>query len=87
MDPDQKFIAFIEEWAEKQGCDFIIEDFDGHESPELIDGMAVDGVWGWLVPKGVTEKSDEYFGCVEWSVQNGNLILTWNTYDEYDFYD
>ena len=51
MDPDQKFIAFVYKWAKQHKCTFVIDDFDGHESPDLIDGMAVDDVWGWLFPK------------------------------------
>lgn len=81
MDADQKFIAFIDEWAKQRGCTFEIENFDGRESPDLIDGMAVDDVWGWLLPEGVTEKDDEHFGCIEWSEQNGKLCLAWKTYD------
>ena len=76
MDADQKFNAFLKQWAENQGCDFEIESFDGRESPELIDGMAVDDVWGWLTPKG-QERKDEDFGCVEWRVEEGQLILKW----------
>lgn len=48
MNPDQKFFAFIQAWARKRNCRFEIENFDGRESPDLIDGMAVDDVWGWL---------------------------------------
>lgn len=81
MDPDQKFFAFLRKWAEDKNCQFIPQGCDGRESPDLIDGMAVDDVWGWLLPKDVTETSDDYFGCVEWSVQDGKLVLVWNSYD------
>lgn len=81
MSPDQKFYAFIDEWAKDRNCAFIEQGADGHESEGLIDGMEVDDIWGWLLPEGVTEKSDEYYGCVEWSLQDGKLVLTWNTYD------
>lgn len=81
MDPDQKFLRFIEEWAIEKGFKFIPQACDGRESPELINGMAVDDVWGWLLPEGETELKDEYFGCMEWSVQNEKLKLQWETYD------
>lgn len=81
MDPDQKFFRFLMAWAKKQGRTFIPQACDGRESPDLIDGMAVDDVWGWLLPEGMTEEDDDYFGCVEWSEQNGELHLTWNSCD------
>lgn len=83
MDPDQKFIAFVYKWAKQHKCTFVIDDFDGHESPDLIDWMAVDDVWGWLLPEGVTEKDDDYFGCAEWSIDRGKLELSWNSYDQF----
>lgn len=79
MNPDQKFFAFIQAWAKKRNCRFEIENFDGRESPELIDGMAVDDVWGWLLREGETEMTDDNFGCLKWSVENGELNLTWDT--------
>lgn len=79
MDPDQKFYNFIQEWARKQGCTLIVDACDGRESEDLIDGMAVDDVWGWLLREGETEKTEENFGCLEWSVRNGKLHLEWNT--------
>ena len=66
--------------GEKANCTFEIEACDGRESPDLIDGMAVDDVWGWLLPDGVTEKDDDYFGCLEWSVNDGKLELSWHIY-------
>lgn len=81
MDPDQKFNLFLDQWAAAQGCTFVIQGYDGRESIELIDGMAVDDVWGWLLPKGVTQRTDEHFGCVVWNLSNGRLELTWNTYE------
>lgn len=80
MNPDQKFIDFLKRWAASQGCTFEIENFDGREAPDMIDGMAVDDVWGWMVPKGEV-KSDVHFGCAEWKNENGKLILEWKTYD------
>ena len=62
---------------------FEIENFDGRESPDLIDGMAVDDVWGWLLPEGVTEKDDDHFGCVEWRLNNGKLELSWHIWYSY----
>lgn len=81
MNPDQKFFNFIDNWAAAQGCVFIEQGCDGRESADLIDGMAADDVWGWLLPKGVTEKNDDFFGCIEWSIRDNKLILTWNAYD------
>lgn len=81
MDPDQKFLRFIEMWAAERESKFTPQACDGRESPELIAGMAVDDVWGWLLPEGETELKDEYFGCLEWNVQNGKLELRWKTYD------
>lgn len=82
MNPDQKFLMFVQEWAKKRGCTFVAQGCDGRESPELIDGMAVDDVWGWLLPKGIFETEDKFFGCVEWNNNAGKLQLTWNTYNE-----
>ena len=81
MDADQRFAAFIDQWAAKQGCRFITQACDGRESPDLIDGMAVDDVWGWLLRPGEAEATDDNFGCIEWSVENGRLKPEWNTYD------
>lgn len=81
MNPDQKFHAFLMDWAQKQGRRLVIQTCDGRESPDLIDGMAVDDVWGWLLPEGATDKSEDDFGCVEWSVQDGHLNLRWNPMD------
>lgn len=80
MNPDQKFVTFLEQWAAARGCTFEVDNYDGRESPDLIDGMAVDDVWGWLLPEEVKERTDDTYGCVEWSLQNGRLMLTWNTY-------
>ena len=77
LDADQKFFFFIQKWAEERKCTFEAESCDGRESPELIDGMAVDDVWGWLLPEGVSEREDEYYGCLEWEVQEGKLQLRW----------
>mgnify|MGYP006867959372 FL=1 len=82
MDADQKFFAFIEQWAKKQNCTFVEQGCDGRESDHLIDGMAADDVWGWLLPKGVTETSDEHFGCIVWKEENNHLVLKWETSNE-----
>lgn len=79
MNPDQKFFEFLKAWAEKQGCVFIPQACDGRESPTLIDGMAVDDVWGWLLPNGTTKRDDQHFGLVEWSDNAGSLHLTWKS--------
>lgn len=79
MNTDQKFFFFIKKWAEERKCTFDVESCDGRESPEWIDGMAVDDVWGWLLPEGVSEHKDEYYGCLEWKVEGGKLQLHWNT--------
>lgn len=81
MNPDQKFFAFITGWAKDRNCIFIPQACDGRESPDLVEGMAVDDVWGWLLPEGVTKKDNEHFGCIEWSVKNGKLQLEWNDYE------
>lgn len=80
MSPDQKFFDFVSEWAKQRGCTFVEQGWYGRKSPDLIDGMAADDIWGWLLPEGIEEPSDSYFGCVEWSEQNGKLHLEWNTY-------
>lgn len=80
MDPDQKFMEFVKQWAAAQHCTFAVETFDGNESPDLIDGMAVDDVWGWLIPEGVANKTDENYGCIEWELIHGQLVLTWEQY-------
>ena len=80
MNPDTKFIDFVEKWAEERGCRFIIEDFDGRESDSLIDGMAVDDVWGWLLREGESE-TDDNFGCLEWKLVDGQLVLEWKQYE------
>lgn len=82
MNPDRKFYEFVIEWAKKRNCTFIVQGCDGRESPKLIDGMAADDIWGWMLPDGVKEISDDYFGCVEWSEMDGKLCLKWNTYDK-----
>ena len=84
---DAKFNDFIHQWAAERGCKFIIENFDGRESPELIDGMAVDDVWGWMIPGNMEEPKegekpdDEFFGCIEWSIVDDKLHLEWNLYE------
>ena len=80
MNPDQKFIAFLEKWAETQGCTFEIDSFDGRESPDLIDGMAVDDVWGWRIPKG-EKKTDNNYGCAVWKNTNDGLFIEWKNYN------
>lgn len=79
MNADQKFFAFIERWAKERKCTFVEQGCDGRESDHLIDGMAADDVWGWLLPEGVTEISDAYFGCIVWKEENGHLVLEWET--------
>ncbi len=79
MDPDTKFLDFIEKWAGEQGCRFIVENYDGRESDSLIDGMAVDDVWGWLLQEG-EKKTDANFGCLEWKLVDDRLVLEWNQY-------
>ncbi len=81
MDAEQRFSHFIQQWAKDRKCQFIEQDYDGRESDHLIDGMAPDDVWGWLLPEGVTEKSDDYFGCIEWEEKDGHLVLRWETYE------
>ena len=81
MDADQKFFAFIMQWAKERKCTFIVHGCDGRESDHLIDGMAADDVWGWLLPEGIAEPSDEHFGCVEWKEADGHLELEWVKYD------
>lgn len=76
-DPDQLFSDFLQQWAARQGCTFLVDAFDGRESNMLINGMAVDDVWGWLLPSGISEPSEDFFGCVVWTYINENLILTW----------
>lgn len=78
MNPDQKFFDFVQQWAKKRGWTFEIQACDGRESSDLIDGMAVDDVWGWMLPEGTAEKNNDNFGCLEWSVVNGKLMLQWN---------
>lgn len=82
MDADQKFISFIKDWARKRNCQFEIENFDGRESPALINGMAVDDVWGWLLQEGETKMTDDNFGCLKWNVENNELVLTWDTCED-----
>lgn len=77
MDADQKFFACIRQWAKKQNCTFVEQGCDGRESDHLIDGMAADDVWGWLLPENTTELSDEYFGCIVWNEESGHLVLKW----------
>ena len=80
MTAEQKFMAFLHEWAKKKRCTFVEESPDQHECDHLIDGMATVDTWGWLLPEGTTEKNDDFFGCVEWHEVNGCLELTWNSY-------
>lgn len=82
MDADQKFFAFINQWASSQGLTFVEQGCDGREAEHLIDGMAVDDVWGWMLPEGVTEVSDDFFGCIVWREKNGKLILNWETQND-----
>ena len=81
MTPDQKFFYFIKDWANKRNCTFEISSCDGNESPNLIDGMAVDDVWGWLIPNGEEKNDDKHFGCLEWRLNNGKLEMSWNKYE------
>ena len=80
MDPDQRLFEFLMKWAEQMGCTFIVQACDGNEPDDLIDGMAVDDVWGWLVPMENPVKSDQYFGCAQWSLENGKLKIDWTPY-------
>ena len=77
LDPDQRYFEFVTSWANERGFDFVPEGYDGRESPELIDGMAADDVWGWLLPQGSKELNDECFGYLKWSNENGKLCLEW----------
>lgn len=79
MNADQKFVQFLHKQAKNMGCSFIIDNFDGREPPDLIDGMEVDDVWGWLLPFGVTEKTNDHYGCFIWSLDDGALKITWRT--------
>ena len=81
MDADQKFFLFVDEWAKSRGCKFVAQGCDGRECDHLIDGMAVDDVWGWMLPKGVKDTTDDKFGCVVWHEVNGHLTLEWETND------
>ena len=47
----------------------------------MIDGMAVADVWGWLLPEGTQEKTDENYGCVEWKEETGRLELKFKRYE------
>lgn len=78
MNPDQKFFEYIGEWARSQKCTFIEQGCDGRESYKLIDGMAADDVWGWLLPEGVKTPEDKYFGCIIWEEIEGRLHLKWD---------
>lgn len=77
MDADQKFFNFVQEWAKNRKCTFVEQGCDGRESSRLIDGMAADDIWGWLLPDGVSEPTDEHFGCVVWAEKDGHLVLKW----------
>lgn len=78
---DIKFSIFLEEWAISQGMIFDIESFDGRE--DFIDGMAVDDVWGWLLKSKNEPHTDDNFGVVEWSVNDGVVKLEWHSASEY----
>lgn len=77
MNADQKFFNFVQKWARERKCTFIEQGYDGRESDHLIDDMSADDIWGWLLPEGTTETSDEHFGCIVWSEENGRLLLKW----------
>lgn len=79
MNAEQKFYEYIQKWASGKRCTFVEQGCDGRESDHLIDGMSADDVWGWLLPEGVTDVSDEYFGCIVWREENGRLVLEWET--------
>ncbi len=82
MDADQKYIAYLEQWAKEQGKRFIIEDFDARET--LFEGMAVAEVWGWLIAE--DEKPDDSnFGLLQWSLDGGALKLTFEIVPELEF--
>lgn len=81
MNSDQKFFHFVRDWAKDQKCTFVEQGCDGRESTHLIDDMAADDIWGWLLPEGVNEPSDDYFGCIVWKEKNGHLFLEWRKYD------
>ena len=86
MDPelvkaDIKFHDFLTEWIKKQNCRFVMESFLGREPKEFIDGMAVDDVSGYLIPLDLEEEPEDYgkyYGWIEWSMEDGKLVLTWN---------
>lgn len=44
--------------------------------------MAAFDFLGWLLPKGVTEAPDDYFGCIVWEEEDSHRILRWETYAE-----
>ena len=51
-----EILFFLHDWAKSKGFTLIIDVCDGRESSDLIDGMAVDDVWCWLLPNGVNQK-------------------------------
>ena len=79
MDADQRFFSFVQQWASEKGCKFIEQAPDSRESDHLIDGMLAADIWGWLLPDGVQEVSDEYFGCIVWEERNHHLFLKWES--------
>lgn len=79
FEADAKFNKYLKNWAKGNGKTFEIESFDGRET--LFDGMAVADVWGWLLDTPDSERTDENYGCVEWSIDGNNLTLTWNDYE------
>lgn len=75
MDADQKFFAFVNGWASKRGCTFVVEGYDGRECDHLIDGMAADDVWGWMLPNGTTVPNDTFLGALFGVRTMGNSSL------------
>lgn len=97
MDADQKFFEFVQARAAQMRSAFILHAFEGRESDEPIDGMAVDDVSGWLVPKKELAqfkremrnrhpdaKTDARFGFFVWHIgDDGALVLDWKKWNDW----
>ncbi|MEG1515147.1 MAG: hypothetical protein RSD95_09710 [Clostridia bacterium] len=99
MDADQKFHEFLQRHAANMGCRFMADTFEGRESDEPIDGMAVDDVSGWLVPTkeltqfkqyqraGNKDRLDGYYGYFVWHLEQSDLVLDWIKWDDREAWD
>lgn len=87
MDGETEFFELIDAWAEKQGKRFVIDEFDEHEMDGTLNGIHAADVWGWLIdPDDRSDRetlkngdNDDY-GCLEWSVSDGEIRLEFNKY-------